>query len=66
MASSDYIAALKQGRRSYRTALTKGEYPYLPVLDEILSFTIYEKSNIILLILVKWNSLTLFSVHFTH
>lgn len=39
MASSDYIAALKQGRRSYRTALTKGEYPYLPVLDEMISYT---------------------------
>lgn len=39
MASNDYIAALKQGRRSYRTALTKGEYPYLPVLDEMISYT---------------------------
>ena len=39
MASNDYTAALKQGRRSYRTALTKGEYPYLPVLDEMISYT---------------------------
>ena len=39
MASSEYEAALKQGRRSYRAALTKGEYPYLPVLDEIISYT---------------------------
>lgn len=39
MASNDYIAALKQGRRAYRTALTKGEYPYLPVLDEMISYT---------------------------
>ncbi len=39
MASSEYESALKQGRRSYRAALTKGEYPYLPVLDEMISYT---------------------------
>ena len=39
MATNDYTAALRQGRRSYRAALTKGEYPYLPVLDEIMSYT---------------------------
>ena len=39
MASSEYEAALKQARRSYRTALTKGEYPYLPVLDDMISYT---------------------------
>ncbi len=39
MAISDYAAALRQGRRSYRAALTKGEYPYLPVLDDIISYT---------------------------
>ena len=39
MASNEYEAALKQGRRSYRTALTKGEYPYLPVLDDMISYT---------------------------
>ena len=39
MASTEYIAALKQGRRGYQAALTKGEYPYLPVLDDIISYT---------------------------
>lgn len=39
MATSDYTAALKLGRRSYQAALTKGEYPYLPALDDILSYT---------------------------
>lgn len=39
MAGSEYSAALRQGRRSYRTALSKGEYPYLPVLDEMISYT---------------------------
>lgn len=39
MATSDYSSALKLGRRSYQTALTKGNYPYLPALDDILSYT---------------------------
>lgn len=39
MAANDYIAALKQGRKGYQSALTKGEYPYLPALDDILSYT---------------------------
>ena len=39
MALNDYAAALKQGRRRYQTALTRGQYPYLPVLDDILSYT---------------------------
>ena len=39
MAGSEYSEALRQGRRSYRTALSKGEYPYLPVLDEMISYT---------------------------
>lgn len=36
MALYDYMGALKQGRRAYQTAVSKGEYPYLPVLDDIL------------------------------
>lgn len=39
MALTDYAAALRQGKRRYQAALTKGEYPYLPVLDDILSYT---------------------------
>lgn len=39
MGFNDYNAALKQGKRSYMTALSRGEYPYLPVLDNILSYT---------------------------
>ncbi len=39
MPFSDYTAALKQGKRSYTTALSRGAYPYLPVLDDILSYT---------------------------
>lgn len=37
MALYDYSGALKQGRKQYQTAVMKGEYPYLPVLDEILA-----------------------------
>lgn len=39
MALYDYAGALRQGRWRYQTAVMKGEYPYLPVLDEILANT---------------------------
>lgn len=39
MAISDYSAALKKGKRNYQLALAKGAYPYLPALDDILSYT---------------------------
>ena len=35
-AQAQYAAALKAGQKCYREALSKGEYPYPPVLDEIL------------------------------
>lgn len=39
MALYDYVGALKQGRKQYQAAVLKGKYPYLPVLDDILSYT---------------------------
>lgn len=39
MAPKEYIAALKQGKQCYQSAVMKGEYPYLPALDDILSYT---------------------------
>lgn len=39
MATSDYTTALKHGIRSYQNALSKGIYPYLPALDDIISYT---------------------------
>lgn len=39
MALYDYIGALKQGKRQYQASVSRGEYPYLPVLDEILANT---------------------------
>jgi len=39
MALYDYVGALRRGRRQYQASVSKGEYPYLPVLDEILSYT---------------------------
>lgn len=39
MALYDYVGALKQGRRQYQSSVLKGEYPYLPALDDILSYT---------------------------
>lgn len=38
MSITDYSAALKKGKRSYQLALAKGAYPYLPALDDILSY----------------------------
>ncbi|MBR4767752.1 MAG: BMP family ABC transporter substrate-binding protein, partial [Lachnospiraceae bacterium] len=37
MESQEYNDALKRGEKAYREALSKGSYPYLQVLDEILS-----------------------------
>ncbi len=36
MASEEYIKALKSGKAAYRKAIARGEYPYLPALDEIV------------------------------
>ena len=39
MSYEKYITALKAGQKEYRACLLKGNYPYLPALDEILSYT---------------------------
>ena len=39
MALYDYTGALRLGRKQYQAAVAKGEYPYLPVLDDILANT---------------------------
>ena len=36
MVAEDYLKAQKLGKTAYRKALSKGEYPYLPALDEIV------------------------------
>lgn len=36
---TNYDKARKMAQKSYRMALLKGHYPYLPVLDDILSYT---------------------------
>ena len=36
MASEDYLKALKSGKTDYRRSLSRGDYPYLPALDEIV------------------------------
>ncbi len=36
MESQEYIRALKLGEKGYRNAVVKGEYPYLPALDDML------------------------------
>lgn len=37
MAYEDYLKAQKMGLKDFKSATNKGQYPYLPVLDEILS-----------------------------
>lgn len=37
MASEEYLKALKLGKAAYRRAVSRGEYPYLPALDSILT-----------------------------
>ena len=39
MALYDYNRAQKLGKKQYQASLMKGEHPYLPVLDDILSYT---------------------------
>lgn len=40
MSDTEYGAALKLGKKKqYQDAVAKGEYPYLPVLDDVLSYT---------------------------
>ena len=43
MSVQDYLEALKLGKKDYRARINKGQYPYLPVLDEILSQVEIEK-----------------------
>ena len=38
MSDTEYGAALKLGKKQYQDAVAKGEYPYLPVLDDVLSY----------------------------
>lgn len=37
MGYNEYVEALKMGKKEYRSSVMKGEYPYLPVLDDIVS-----------------------------
>ncbi|MBR1865177.1 MAG: BMP family ABC transporter substrate-binding protein [Lachnospiraceae bacterium] len=37
MAYEDYMKAQKMGLKAFKSSTAKGQYPYLPVLDEILS-----------------------------
>lgn len=39
MSNADYEKAYKMGQKEYHSRVTRGEYPYLPVLDDLLSHT---------------------------
>lgn len=43
MSAQDYLEAIRLGKKEYRNRINKGMYPYLPVLDEILSHVSIEK-----------------------
>ena len=45
MSAYDYLDALKLGKKEYRAASSNGQYPYLPVLDEILKHVEIEKDE---------------------
>ena len=36
-AVAQYTKALKLGQKYYKTAMSRGDYPYPPVLDELLT-----------------------------
>lgn len=37
MGDQEYVEALKLGKREYKSCVSQGRFPYLPVLDDILS-----------------------------
>lgn len=39
MAYDDYMKANKEGKKQYRSCVANGEFPYLPVLDEMISLS---------------------------
>ena len=36
MGDAHYAEALKMGKKEYRSRVSRGEFPYLPVLDQII------------------------------
>lgn len=45
MAIQDYMKAYKLGEKEYRACLSKGIYPYLPVLEDIISHVDIERQD---------------------
>ena len=45
MSLLDYNKAYKLGEKEYKSCIAKGEYPYLPVLDDLLSHVEIEKQE---------------------
>ena len=37
MGDQEYTEALKLGKKEYKSCVSQGRFPYLPVLDDILS-----------------------------
>ena len=47
MAYDDYLKAQKLALKAYKNKTVRGAYPYLPVLDEILSHVRIEREEIL-------------------
>ncbi len=53
----EYEQALKMGQKAYRSAVAKGEYPYLPALDDILSCTKIQTEQMLGLVEIPMNQI---------
>ena len=40
MSDTDYLSAVKIGKKEYHACVNKGTYPYLPVLEDIIDETV--------------------------
>ena len=50
MSLNDYVKAQKLGEKRYQAALSKNEYPYLPVLDELITNFHLPESTLLMLV----------------
>ena len=42
MGDQEYTEALKLGKKEYKSCVSQGRFPYLPVLDDILLVTFHD------------------------
>ena len=64
MSAGDYAKAYKAGARDYKYRISRGEYPYLPVLEEIVSHVDIEGQVPLGLVEIPIKSIVGISTHF--